>query len=564
MVMTRGRRRQFAVVATLAGIIWFSLLGYRDLFDPDEGRYAQIPAAMVDSGDWLTPRLNGIKYFEKPALQYWASAAVFRLVGKSNASARVVPALAGYLGALFAAFLAYRLFGTRAAFFAFLFTLSSLMWVAMGHILNLDMLLSVCLFFGIGCLAIAQTDRRDKTRLRYWMLAGWVALALAVLTKGLIGVVLPAASVLAYSLWQRDWRIWKHLQLAGGLLLLFLVVSPWFVAVSLKNPEFPYFFFIHEHWERYTTGVHHREGPIYYFVPFLVFGLLPWLAVSLNALAKPAFKWLPETPGSFNAVRLLWSFVAVTFIFFSLGNSKLPAYILPVIPVIMVLAAQRMAGMKKPGFDRWLMALLSVATLIVAFNLVWLTHSRYSMQLLSEYRPWLLTAAGLFAVSALVLHALSRRPMTAVSISALTSLLAFQTMLWGAQSLASARSGRMVAEAIASSVPADTPVFTVGTCPESAVFYLGRTLRVAFYTGEFEFGFEQEPELQITDTRQFLSEWYALKTAAMIINSDIIKDFFPRLNPRKIVYWDPKRAVIVKDKMASNEMASRSTKRGNR
>jgi 4-amino-4-deoxy-L-arabinose transferase-like glycosyltransferase len=557
------RRTQFLLVATLAGIIWFSLLGYRDLFDPDEGRYAEIPAAMVDSGDWLTPRLNGIKYFEKPVLQYWASAAIFRLVGKSNASARLVPALAGYLGALFAAFLAYRLFGARAAFFAFLFTVSSLMWVALGHILNLDMLLSVCLFFGMGSLAIAQSDRADKARLRLWMLAGWVALALAVLTKGLIGVVLPAASVIVYSLWQRDWHIWKHLQMTGGLLLFFLLVSPWFAAVSVKNPEFPHFFFIHEHWDRYTTSAHHREGPIWYFVPFLIFGLMPWLAVSLSALAKPTFKWLPETPGSFNAVRLLWSFVAVTFVFFSLGNSKLPAYILPVIPVIMVLAAHKMANMQKTGFDRWLMALLSVATLIVAFNLVWLTHSRYSLQLLSEYRPWLLTATGLFALSALVLHILARKPLAACTVSALASLLAFQSMLWGAQSLASVRSGRMVAEAVANSVPADTPVFTVGTCPESAVFYLGRTLRVAFYTGEFEFGFEQEPELQITDTKQFLSEWYALKTAAMIINSDIIKDLFPGLNPRKIVYWDPKRAVIVRNKMASNQAASGPAKQGN-
>ncbi len=398
MVMTKGQRLRFLVVAALTGIIWFSLLGYRDLFDPDEGRYAQIPAAMADSGDWLTPRLNGVKYFEKPALQYWASAVVFKLAGKGNASARLIPALAGYLGALFAALLAHRLFGARAAWFAFLFTGSSLMWVVMGHVLTLDILLSTFLFIGMGCLAIAQQERCDTARLRNWMLAGWVALAMAVLTKGLIGLALPVTSVMVYSLWQRDWQIWKHLQLRGGLLLFFVMVSPWFIAVSLKNPEFAHFFFIHEHWDRYTSNVHHRGGPIYYFVPLLLLGLLPWLLVSLDALVRPAFKWLPENAGGFDAARLLWSFVAVTFVFFSLGNSKLPAYILPLIPAVTVLAAQRMANAERLGADRWLMALLGPLLLLLSFNLHWLADERFVLPMWLDFRPWLLAAGGLFVL----------------------------------------------------------------------------------------------------------------------------------------------------------------------
>lgn len=546
MPMTREQRFHFVCVAMISGIIWFSLLGHRDLFDPDEGRYAQIPSAMVDSGDWLTPRLNGVKYFEKPALQYWATAAVFSLVGKSNASARLVPALAGYLGALFAAMLALRLFGARAAIFAFLFASSSLMWVMMGHMLTLDMLLSTWLFCGMACLAIAQSQRSDRTRVRNWMLAGWAALALAVLTKGLIGLVLPAASVVVYSVWQRDWRIWKHLQLAGGLVLFFLLVAPWFIAVSLKNPEFASFFFIHEHWDRYTSGVHDRRGPVDYFVPFLLLGVLPWMMVSLDVLIRPVFKWRPENTGEFDAARLLWSFVVVTFVFFSLGDSKLPAYILPVMPVVAVLAAQRMAEAKRLGSDRWLMALLGLVMLVLAFNVVRLANERYALQLWLDFRPWLLAGSCLLMLSAVAVFVLARKPLAACAIASVLSLLAFQLMLWGAQSIAVVRSSRLEAEAISNSVAADAPVYAVGTFPESAVFYLGRTIKMVHYTGEFEFGFEQEPQLRISDLNRFLAEWNQLDSAVMIISSDKIETLFPGLDLGKIVYLGPKRAVIVK------------------
>jgi len=545
-MMKMERRAPFVAVAVLAGIIWFALLGYRDLFDPDEGRYADIPAAMVTTGDWLTPRLNGIKYFEKPALQYWASATVFSLAGKGNASARLVPALAGYLGALFAAFLAFRLFGSRAASFAFLFAVSSLMWVAMGHILTLDMLLSVFLFIGMGCLAIAQSDRTDRIALRFWMLAGWVALSMAVLTKGLIGLALPVMSVVVYSAWQRDWQIWKHLQLLAGLLLFLALVSPWFVAVNAKNPEFAEFFFIHEHWDRYTTASHHREGPIYYFIPFLLAGLLPWLMVSLGALLKPAFKWFPDAPGTFDAARLLWSFVLVTFLFFSLGHSKLPAYILPLMPAVSVLAAQRMAGAKKLHYDGWLMVLIGAAVVVLALNGDFLADDRYTPQLLQDFRPWVLATGSLLMLAGAAMQILKKAPLLACGIAAMISLLAFQLMLWGAQTFASVRSSRNEAEAILNSIPPASPVFSVGTFPESAVFYLGKPITVSQYTGEFEFGFEQEPHLRFSSLNRLLEEWYRLDSAAMIVNRDQIETFFPGLDLGKIVYLGPKRAVIVR------------------
>ncbi len=313
-------RQLILLVTVIIAIIWFSLLGYRDLIDPDEGRYAEIPREMVASGDWLTPRLNGFKYFEKPVLQYWATATCYTLFGESNLTARLWPALIGFLGALWAGYLGLRLYGQTAGFYAFLITASGLLYVGIGHMLSLDMALSVFVAIGVGSLVLAQSRREDPARLRRWMLVGWASLALAMLTKGLVALVLPAGTVLFYSIWQRDWALWKHLHILKGLLLFLLITAPWFIAVSLANPEFAQFFFIHEHFVRYTSEVHERTAPWWYFIPVFMAGVLPWTAVTLQSLYRPLVQAGTRTVNGFDAERFLLVFTIFVLVFFSIRN----------------------------------------------------------------------------------------------------------------------------------------------------------------------------------------------------------------------------------------------------
>ena len=133
---------------------WFANLGQRDLFNTDEGRYAEISREMVAGGDWLTPRLDGLKYFEKPPLQYWATAAAFEAFGQSAWSARLWTALTGFLGVLFTAYTAARLFGAQAGRAAGLILGGSLMWVFMGHASSLDMGVSFFLSLAVGAFAL--------------------------------------------------------------------------------------------------------------------------------------------------------------------------------------------------------------------------------------------------------------------------------------------------------------------------------------------------------------------------------------------------------------------------
>jgi 4-amino-4-deoxy-L-arabinose transferase-like glycosyltransferase len=314
-------------VFVISAILWFVLLGHRDLIEPDEGRYAEIPREMVASGDWLTPRVDGFKYFEKPPLQYWLTAVSYTVFGESNASARLWLVTGGFLCALFVWFLGTRLYGADVGIAAYVITLSSFLFTILGHYLTLDMSVTLFMTLGVGCLLLAQRARDLPARNRNWMLLGWVALAAAVLTKGLMGIVLPGMAVFLYMLWQRDWAILKYLHLGKGLALLLALTAPWFVAVSLANPEFARFFFIHEHFERYTTTVHQHSAPLYYFVPIFLLGVSPWLIASLRSLVNPGFSWRGGAGEGFNTERFLWVYIVSIFVFFSLGGSKLPSYL---------------------------------------------------------------------------------------------------------------------------------------------------------------------------------------------------------------------------------------------
>src|SRR5439155_6545443 len=224
----------------------------------DEARYGEISREMAQSGDWLTPRLNGFKYFEKPPLQYWAGAAALKVFGQHDWAARLWTGLLALAGVALTFYAGRRLFGAPAGALAAAVLAGCPLFLALGQLNTLDMGVSVFLSAAVFAFAIAQTADGERAR-RRWMLAGWAACGLAVLSKGLIGIVLPAASVALYILVRRDWTLLRRLELIRGAVLFLAITAPWFVAVSLRNPEFAHFFFVQEHWLRFTTTMHHRS-----------------------------------------------------------------------------------------------------------------------------------------------------------------------------------------------------------------------------------------------------------------------------------------------------------------
>ena len=292
----RSDRPAPALVALLLvfALVWFGGLGHRKLIKPDEGRYAEIPREMVVSGDWLTRRLNDLKYFEKPPLQYWTTALAYEAFGVSEWTSRLWTATTGFVGVLLVAWTASRLYDRRTGVFAGVVLGSSLAYVLLGHFNTLDMGLALFVT-ATWCAVLLARDARARERpgdahcgsnaggLRSsagrWMLVAWAALAFATLSKGPVAVVLCGGALVVYLATTRDWRLLAMLAPVRGMALFALVAGPWFIAVSRANPEFAHFFFVHEHVERFLTTEHKRAGPLWYFVPVLLAGSL-----SLNDL----------------------------------------------------------------------------------------------------------------------------------------------------------------------------------------------------------------------------------------------------------------------------------------
>ena len=536
------------LVIVLIALIWFMLPGYRDLVEPDEGRYAEIPREMVESDDWLTPRLNGFKYFEKPALQYWMTAATFKLFGESNATARLWIIAAGFAGALWMMYVAGRLWGRVVGYYAFLILSSSLLYVVLGHLLILDMTLSVFMAGALGSLLIAQSRREHSVQVRNWMLLCWLLTGLAVLTKGLVGIVLPGGALVIYTLWQRDWALWKHLHLGKGVLLLLLVTAPWFIMVSIVNPEFAEFFFIHEHFDRYTSDVHGREEALWYFLPVLLLGLFPWISSGLLALMRPGFQWQPQKSAEFDAVRFLWVYVVFIFLFFSLGRSMLAPYLLPMFPPLALLMARQLKPDADVNMAVWPLIGFGVLLVGASFFAEQFATQNVSVEHINSFRNWALPAALIMiAGGAAARYLFAARGVKAVTILAVAALLSMQLLMLGYQHLGEYRSSRKMADVIQPYAGADTIVYSVGVYPQSLPFYLGRPLQLAITTSELQMGIDQEPDKWIPDMQSFRARWLQEKGQSVALFR--LKDY-QRLKsdglPMRLIYEDTKKVAVTR------------------
>jgi 4-amino-4-deoxy-L-arabinose transferase-like glycosyltransferase len=531
-------------------IIWLYVLGIRTLVPPDEGRYAEMAREMWASGDWITTRLNGIKYFEKPPLQTWMNALSFGLFGYGEWQARLWTGLCGLGGVVFTGYAAKRVFGARAGFYAALVLGSSLFWVASGQIDSLDMGLSGMMTIALGAMLIAQRDSATPAEQRNWMLLCWAGMALAVLAKGLIGLVLPGAVLTLYSLLARDFAIWKRLHLGKGLLLFFAIATPWFVLVGLKNPEQPYFFFIHEHWERFFLKTHHREGPWWYFLMMLVPGLMPWLGVALQSLVN-GVKRDRQAVFQPKLMLVIWS-VFITF-FFSYSSSKLPGYILPVFPAMAMLAAVYLenASRLNRSVAAGLLILVGLGGLAAVPQMVEMAvRHPYERALLEAYQPWVLTAAIVATAGGALalLHARHLRRDLAVLTMAIAGFLSVQLILTGFEPYGDLRAGKTLALKVLPELKADTPIYSVSTYEQSMTFYLKRTVVLVDYWDEFTFGLRQQPELSIPTVDGFVAKWQqhsADNVKAMAIISPEAYDVLKTKGvTMRVVAEDTRRLVI--------------------
>jgi 4-amino-4-deoxy-L-arabinose transferase-like glycosyltransferase len=507
-------RRLVALLAIVFAVIWFANLDYRRLIHPDEGRYAEIPREMATTGDWVTPRLNGIKYFEKPALQYWMTAAAYRAFGIHQWTARLWPALSGFLGVVFIGFVGLRIAGPLTGMYAAA-ALGSCVWYALNaHVLTLDAGVTFCMAAGLGSLLIAQRAESTRRQQRNWMLTAWVALALAVLSKGLIGLVLPGGALIVYTAITRDWALWRRLHLVTGTLVFVAVAAPWFVVVSLRNREFFDFFFIHEHFTRFLTHEARREGPWWYFIPIFIVGVLPWLTV-VAWTARSAWVDARIDRNGFSWERFAIVWTVVIFVFFSASGSKLPSYILPIFPAIALIVGAQLVRLPSSTLARLtvpLVVMCGVCAAVVLFGYAGIAErfadARQPLAPLLAYAPWIqagLTLAFVGGAASLLWLRAGKRTAAILSV-ALTSLAASMLVLSGHDELADTRSAApLLAKVTGADSPlrTDVPFYSVKMYDQTLPYYLGHTVIQVQHEDELAMGIASEPAKAIAT----LSEW---------------------------------------------------------
>jgi len=552
--MNQLSAKQLILLLIAIAVIWFANLEYRTLIKPDEGRYAEIPREMVASGDWVTPRLNDLKYFEKPPLQYWATATAYEVFGEHQWTSRLWAGLTGFAGLLLVWSVGMRLFGREAAGYAALLLGSSLLYVLIGHINTLDMGVTFFLTLGIFALLIGQSQTYPHLR-RNWMLLAWAGLALAVLSKGLMGIILPGTAVFLYCMVQRDFTVLKRMHWLSGMAVFLLITGPWFYLVMQANPEFFDRFFIYEHYTRFTTKDLGRYQPWYYFVPILLAGALPWTVLMFDAMRDTLFSRQPGRSSHrevkpFNAARFLLVWAVFIYVFFSISGSKLPSYLLPMFPALALLMGKRIAEMRARVLF-WQIAPvvpLVIVLLVLAVNVGKFADTPNQMELYPNYSIWLVTATVIWLTGLLWGMSLlwrAKKPL-AVLVLALSALLAGQIGLSGYNTVARERSAKHIAEAIRDEVKPDIPFYSVLTYEQTLPFYLKHTFTLVQYQDEMNFGIAQEPERWIPTLAEFAKVWEAQPEALAIMETYA----YPQLQqlgvPMKIIFQDRQHIVVKK------------------
>ncbi len=334
-------RRDALCLALFFGLLYFFRLGDAHLVNPDEGRYAEIPREMLASGDYVLPRLNGVFYFEKPPLMYWLVAGFERAFGPDELAVRATPALFALTGVLLVYATGRRLHGRLSGLCAAAVLGTSLLYFALARLLLLDMAVSVLMSATLFCfiLGVREPPGARRRALFYGLYA---SAALATLTKGLIGLLVPGAVMLLWLLLFDQWRRLRPFYLPTGALLFLAIAAPWHLLAAQRNADWARFYFVHEHWERFTTTTHGRFEPWWFFIPIVFGGLFPWTGFLFQSMREAlAGGWTRRKENSEAWFFALWA--AFVFLFFSKSQSKLIPYILPVFPPLALVTGSWLA-----------------------------------------------------------------------------------------------------------------------------------------------------------------------------------------------------------------------------
>jgi 4-amino-4-deoxy-L-arabinose transferase-like glycosyltransferase len=489
--------------------LYISLLPVMPLMEPDEARYSDIPSLMNRTGDYITPHLNHVVYLEKPPLCYWATALLFKIFGENEFSSRLFVALCAW-GSIFLVYRIGTFFHDQKTGLYSAGVLSTFLYYSfLGKINTLDMPLAffVCLATWAGYRYFAEDCQRKG-----WLHLLYVSSSLAFLTKGLIGIVFPFAITILWLFVSKRWRDILRLFSPVGIIIFLLISCPWIILVQKANKDFLWFFFIREHFLRYTTTLHSRNQIILFYVPFVILGTLPWSAFLLKALREGVEKRAPLFKAT--EKRFLLSWIIFILLFFSFSSSKMIPYIAPIFLPIAIFFGHlfrsyedRDINFEKGRGRRFLydlpivlQSLLFIGILILPF---FIKDLKLGIDLGIDWANihfenawWLIILPVIFQVMMMSLPALVKRKWGRgwfFTVTLLSALFLGSLVFPIAHFLTSFKSAYPVSQAIHAHLPPNQELFQFGTSLYGIDFYNKIRTPLMHAGGELKFGFNQLP-----------------------------------------------------------------------
>jgi 4-amino-4-deoxy-L-arabinose transferase-like glycosyltransferase len=427
------------ILATLY-LCYFHKLGAIGFVGPDEPRYAWIARDMAESGDLVTPRLYGQPWFEKPVLYYWAAAKTFKLFGVSEASARFPSAFCALLATLSMAWLAWKLYGAETARWLLLLLPTTVGMIGFSHAAATDMLFSGTLTIAMvfAAVVVGLTRNSDSPILPRtpWLALLFLgfSLGLAVLAKGPAALILSGSAIFLWAAFARRWRDAFRCLHPVAILTFCATALPWYILCTRRNPDFFRVFIIEHNFKRFLTPEFQHIQPFWYYIPVILLATFPWTILLVCGITK-AIRIPRETFADHTAVLFFLTWALFTILFFSISKSKLPGYILPALPAIVILVshyAVHLLRENKYSFP-WIFLLSGVAFILLGFGLQHYAGKLAAIQCISPIcgitRIWLIAVIGGIMVGVLGFIHKPQLSLLAVALTALFLLIEVDRIL---------------------------------------------------------------------------------------------------------------------------------------
>jgi 4-amino-4-deoxy-L-arabinose transferase-like glycosyltransferase len=545
-----------AAILALSLAVCFSHLGSFGLWEPDEARYAEIAREMLQSGNLLVPHLNYVAYIEKPPLLYWMTTLSFWIFGVSEFAARLPVALSAIAGILATYFFALRAFGRRHAILAGVILATTPLYALMAQVLTTDMTLTALVTIATFSLYLHWNEGGR------WCWIAYVAMGLAVMTKGPVGAALPILSMLAWLALNHELRgAIAQFRAIPGLLLTILIAAPWFVAMTIRLPGFADFYFIGEHLRRvFETDYSHSEA-FYFYVPVLAVGLLPW------SLLVPFLTWRAAARNPARSYCLVAA--TVTVVAFSCASAKLIPYILPAVPPLAVLIADGLASLAWPGADsRAALRVPDSRILIESGPMLSLLGAGVFIAALAapQFRtPYVMAARpAMYAIGAILLAGgavttlmfITRR-MTA-GLGAIVVTLAFTLIAggWARLETEPMRSYAGLSRAIAERAP-DATIICYHRYVQSLPFYNRHRVVLVGGRTELDFGARHDPdaiEWFMNNDEQMFRRWERPGPVVVVLDVGDLARMKERFGEFDLVASEgKKRAILRRERISRRE-----------